>query len=130
MKPFLLALLVGAAIVGQAKYARPAESSADISRLIQQLHDPDLDRRRDAASELSKISPLPPEGINAMASLLEQTNQDYVVENSAHGALCSAGVPAFPVATGLAHSSDKSFSQKAWHSWNAWCRGTKTYGLY
>jgi precorrin-4 methylase len=60
MKLVLRALLLVAAIVTHAEYARSAEPSADVSHLIQRLRDPDLDHRRDAASELSKISPLPP----------------------------------------------------------------------
>jgi hypothetical protein len=75
MKLVLAGLLLAAAITTQAEYARSAEPSPDISHLIQQLRDPDLDHRRDAARELSKISPLPPKGINVMASLLEQQNQ-------------------------------------------------------
>ena len=112
MKLVFAGLLLGVAIVSQAEYARPEEPSADISHLIQQLHDPDLDRRRDAARELSKISPLPPEGINVMASLLEQPNQDYVIQNSAFNVLCNDGASAVSVATRLAHSTDKSRSQQ------------------
>ena len=62
MKLVFAGLLLGVAIVSQAEYARPEEPSADISHLIQQLHDPDLDRRRDAARELSKILAAPTRG--------------------------------------------------------------------
>ena len=112
MKLMFAGLLLGAAIVSQAEYARPEEPSADISHLIQQLRDPDIDHRRDAVLGLSKISPLPPEGINAMASLLEQQNQDPWIDDRAFTTLCRAGVPAFPVATRLAHRTDKSLFQK------------------
>jgi hypothetical protein len=60
MKLMFAGLLLGAAIVSQAEYARPEEPSADISHLIQQLRDPDIDHRRDAVLGLSEISPLHP----------------------------------------------------------------------
>jgi len=112
MKLMFAGLLLGAAIVTQVEYARSAEPPPDISHLIQQLRDPDLDHRRDAARELGKISPLPPEGINVMASLLEQQNQDYVIQNAAFNVLCNDGVSAVSVATRLAHSTDRSRSQQ------------------
>jgi hypothetical protein len=99
MKLLFAGLLLGASIITQAKCTLSAEPSPDIPSLIQQLRDSDLDHRRDAARELSKISSLPPEGINVMASLLEQPNQDYVIQNSAFEVLCKDGVSAVSVAT-------------------------------
>jgi hypothetical protein len=88
MKLMFAGLLLGAAIVIRAEYVRSAEAAADISHLIQQLRDSDIEHRREAVGELGKISPLPPKGINAMASLLAQQNQDPLIENLAQNALC------------------------------------------
>lgn len=63
MKRVFAAVLLTAALVNEAGWVRAAHASDDVSRLIQQLHDPDVQHRRDAARELSKITPLPPDGI-------------------------------------------------------------------
>ena len=112
MKSVFAALLLAAALVNAGVCTRTAHASDDVSRLIQELHDPDVQHRRDAARELSKISPLPPEGLEVMASLAERQDQDDSIARSAHEALCNAGASAVPVATRFAHSKDKSISQK------------------
>ena len=91
---------------------RVAQASNDVSHLIQQLHDPDVQRRRDAARELSKIKPLPPAGIVAMANLLERQDQDGLIERIAYDALCNAGGAAVQAATRFAQSKDRFISQR------------------
>src|SRR5882672_7821636 len=49
MKSVFAAFLLIAALVNAGAYTRWAHASDDVSRLIQQLHDPDVQRRRDAA---------------------------------------------------------------------------------
>ena len=112
MKSAFAAFLLVGAIVNAGEYTRTAHASDDVSRLIQQLHDPDVQHRRDAARELSKISPLPPAGLEAMAGLVERPDQDTLIALSAEAALCNAGASATPIATRFAHSKDKFISQK------------------
>jgi HEAT repeat protein len=112
MKSVFAALLLAAALVNAGAYTRTADASDDVSRLILQLHDPDVQHRRDAARELSKISPLPPQGIEVMAGLVEQPDQDALIASVAEIALCNAGASATPIATRFAHSRDNFISQK------------------
>src|SRR6266481_4306856 len=76
MKRVCAVILLTAALVNELGWVRAAHASDDVSRVIQQLHDPDVQHRRDAARELSKITPLPPDGIEAMAGLAERQDQD------------------------------------------------------
>ena len=112
MKPIFAALLLTTAIVIGGRYTSSARASDDVSRLIQRLRDPDVQHRRDAARELSKISPLPPEGIEAMAGLLERPDQDTLISLTAETALCNAGASAISVATRFAGSKDNFIFQK------------------
>ena len=59
MKSVFAAFLLIAALANAGGCTRTAQASDDVSRLIQQLHDPDVQHRRDTVRELSKISPAP-----------------------------------------------------------------------
>src|SRR5260370_13719130 len=112
MKRVCAVIVLTAALVNELGWVRAAHVSDDVSRVIQQLHDPDVQHRRDAARELSKITPLPPDAIEAMAALLEPQDQDALIEDIAETALCNAGGSAIPVATRFARSKDNFIFRK------------------
>jgi hypothetical protein len=112
MKRVFAVLLLSAALASGRGYTRVARASDDLSRLTQQSHEPDVQHRRDAARELGKLTPLPPEGIEAMAGLLERQDQDTLIARFAYQVLCNAGASAIPVTTRFAQSEGRFVSQE------------------
>ena len=110
MKRIFAALLLTAAFVIEVGCVGAAHASDDVARLIQQLHDPDVQHRRDAARDLSKITPLPPPAMESMAELLEHQDQDPIVARIAWDAVCNAGASAVPIAKRFLESKDKFIS--------------------
>jgi HEAT repeat protein len=98
-----MALLLMISVV-RSGAVRAANSPDDVARLIQQLQDPDIQSRRDAVRGFGKISPLPPDALDALAKLLEREDQDPQVRGFANDAVCNAGAAAIPIATRFAQS--------------------------
>ncbi len=100
--PVMLLLMISLVRGG---VVRAASAPDDVARLIQQLHDPDVQHRRDAARDLSKISPLPPDALGTLVNLLDRQDTDPEVQGFANNAVCNAGVAAIPIATQFAEST-------------------------
>ena len=70
--PALLLVLISARAAPAQKTAdQGAHAPTRVSSSIEQLRSPELQQRRDAARELAKIAPMPPEAIEALAQFLE-----------------------------------------------------------
>ncbi len=111
------ALLISAAVMvgtGCASHLSP-----NVSRLIQELKSPDLRRRSDAAVELERVQPLPPEAIEALADAVEAEEAVQSAEPGdgfqlfAFRALSTAGTPAIPAITALTKSQNPLTSTRA-----------------
>ncbi len=93
-------VLTGAVYLGIAHAAQgtkdAAEATKDTAHLLQQLHDPDIQKQRDAAKALSKIEPVSSETLQTMITIVEATGGDNQVRDYAEAAICNAGTAAIP----------------------------------
>jgi hypothetical protein len=88
----LLLFVVSAPGIGRAEESRIIPASADnLPTLVEQLHDPDLQHRRDAAHTLSDMNPLPTEAIQPLADSLNTAPENDVLQGYVFLALGHGG---------------------------------------
>ncbi len=85
--------LTGAACSG---IAHAAQGTKDTAHLLQQLHDQDIQKQRDAAKALSNIEPVSSETLQTMITIVESTDRDNQVRGYAQSTICNAGTAAIP----------------------------------
>ena len=94
-----IALLVGVVVLTGVAYlgiAHAAQGTEDTAHLLQQLHDHDIQKQRDAAKALSNIKPVSSETLRTMITIVEATGGDNQVRDYAQSTICNAGTAAIP----------------------------------
>ena len=87
-------ILLTATACSSIAYA--AQGTKDTAHLLQQLHDPDIQKQRDAAKALSNIEPVSSETLQTMITIVEAKGGDHQVRDYAQSAICNAGTAAIP----------------------------------
>ncbi len=87
-------ILLTATACSSIAYA--AQGTKDTAHLLQQLHDPDIQKQRDAAKALSNIEPVSSETLQTMITIVEAKGSDHQVRDYAQSAICNAGTAAIP----------------------------------
>ena len=91
-----IALLVSVVVLTGAACSGIAHAAEDTAHLLQQLHDQDIQKQRDAAKALSNIEPVSSETLQTMITIVEATGGDNQVRDDAQSAICNAGTAAIP----------------------------------
>jgi HEAT repeat protein len=91
-----VALLVSVIVLTMAARSVIANAAEDTTHLLQQLHDPDIQKQRDAAKALSNIEPVSSETLQTMITIVEATGGDNQVRDYAQSTICNAGTVAIP----------------------------------
>ena len=91
-----IALVVSVVVLTGAVCSGIAHAAQDTAHLLQQLHDQDIQKQRDAAKALSNIEPVSSETLQTMITIVEATGGDNQVRDYAQAAICNAGTAAIP----------------------------------
>jgi HEAT repeat protein len=91
-----IALLVSVVVLTGAACSGISHAAEDTAHLLQQLHDQDVQKQRDAAKALSNIEPVSSETLQTMITIVEATGGDNQVRDYAQSAICNAGTAAIP----------------------------------
>jgi HEAT repeat protein len=102
--PALLLVLISARAAPAQKTADRSAPPTSVSSSIEQLRSPELQQRRDAARELAKVAPMPPEVIEALARFLETAEKNDASQRYAILGLAETGSPAVPAVARLLNS--------------------------
>ncbi len=78
-----IALLVSVIVLAGVACSSVAHAAQDTAHLLQQLHDPDIQKQRDAAKALSNIEPVSSETLQTMVTIVEATGGDNQVREYA-----------------------------------------------
>src|SRR5579862_620160 len=91
-----IAALVSVVVLTGAACSGIVNAGEDTTYLLQQLHDPDIQKQRDAAKALSNIEPVSSETLQTMITIVEATGGDNQVRDYAQSTICNAGTVAIP----------------------------------
>jgi HEAT repeat protein len=91
-----IALLVSVVVLTGAACSGIAHAAEDTAQLLQQLHDRNIQKQRDASKALSNIEPVSSETLQTMITIVEATGGDNQVRDYAQSAICNAGTAAIP----------------------------------